>query len=93
MELIGNGDWNSGRWSELIDRSLIFSCDSGLESDSSRSEIIGAANDEIGSAGYSDRLTAMLCMLGESVVIVPNDSLDGGDCLGDISSVIEARGF
>ena len=93
MELIGNGDWNSGRWSELIDRSLIFACDSGLESDSSRSEIIGAANDEIGSSGYSDRLTAMLCMLGESVVIVPNDSLDGGDWLGELSSVIEARGF
>ena len=93
MELIGEGDWNSGRWSELIDRSLIFACDSGLESDSSRSEIIGAANDEIGSSGYSDRLTAMLCMLGESVVIVPNDSLDGGDWLGELSSVIEARGF
>ena len=35
----------------------------------------------------------IICMLGESIVIVPNDSLDGGDWLGDLSSAIEARGF
>lgn len=93
MELIGEGDWNSGRWSELIERSLIFACDSGLEFDASRSEIIGAANEAIRNSGYSERLTAMLCMLGESIVIVPNDSLDEGDWLGELSLVIEAGGF
>ena len=93
MEIIGDGDWDSRRWSELIERSLIFSRDSGLDLDASRSEIIGAANEAIGSSGYSERLSAMLCMLGESVVIVPNDFLDGSDWLDEISSILEAGGF
>ena len=72
MEIIGDGDWDSRRWSELIERSLIFSRDSGLDLDASRSEIIGAANESIGSSGYSERLSAMLCMLGESAVVLPS---------------------
>ena len=93
MEIIGEGDWDSRRWSELIDQSLIFANDSGLEFDASRSEIIVAANGAIRDSGFSESLSAMLCMLGESVVIVPNDSLDGGEWLGELSSVLEERGF
>ncbi len=93
MEIIGKGNWDSGRWSELIDRSLIFAFDSGLEFDASRTEIIGAANEAIGNSGLSDRLSTMLCMLGESVVIVPNDYLDEDDWLGELSSALERGGF
>ena len=93
MKIIGEGNWDSGRWSELIDRSLIFACDSGLEFDASRTEIIGAANEAIGKSGFSDRLSTMLCMLGESVVIVPNDYLDEDDWLGELSSTLERGGF
>ena len=93
MEIIGEGNWDSGRWSELIDRALIFACDSGLEFDASRTEIIGAANEAIGNSGFSDRLSTILCMLGESVVIVPNDYLDEDDWLGELSSALERRGF
>ena len=93
MEIIGEGDWDSRRWSELIDQSLIFANDSGLEFDASRSEIIVAANGAIRDSGFSESLSAMLCMLGESVVIVPNDSLDEGEWLGELSSVLEERGF
>ena len=93
MEIIGEGDWDSRRWSELIDQSLIFANDSGLEFDASRSEIIVAVNGAIRDSGFSDSLSAMLCMLGESVVIVPNDSLDEGEWLGELSSVLEERGF
>ena len=93
MEIIGKGNWDSGRWSELIDRSLIFAFDSGLEFDASRTEIIGAANEAIGNSGLSDRLSTMLCMLGESVVIVPNDYLDEDDWLGELSAALERVGF
>ena len=93
MEIIGDGKWDSERWSELIDRSLIFAADSGLEFDASRTEIIGAANEAIGNSGFSERLSTMLCMLGESVVIVPNDYLDEGDWLGELSSALEREGF
>jgi len=93
MEIIGEGDWDSRRWSELIDQSLIFANDSGLEFDASRSEIIVAANGAIRDSGFSESLSAMLCMLGESVVIVPNDSLDEGEWLGELSSVLGERGF
>jgi pantoate kinase len=93
MEIIGKGNWDSGRWLELIDRSLIFAFDSGLEFDASRTEIIGAANEAIGNSGLSDRLSTMLCMLGESVVIVPNDYLDEDDWLGELSAALERVGF
>ena len=93
MEIIGEGNWDSGRWSELIDRSLIFACESGLEFDASRTKIIGAANDAIGNSSFADRLSTMLCMLGESVVIVPNDYLDDDDWLDELSSAIERGGF
>jgi hypothetical protein len=32
-------------------------------------------------------------MLGESVVIVPNDYLDEGDWLSELSSALEGEGF
>jgi pantoate kinase len=93
METIEVGGWNSERWSELIERSLIFACESGLEDDSSRSEIIDLANKAIIESGFSGKLSALLCMLGESVVIVPNDGLDRGEWTGLLSSVLEDYGF
>ena len=93
MELIGDGDWDSARLSDLINESLTFAIVSGLQFDASRTEIIDAANHAIGESDHSERLTAMLCMLGESVVIVPNDSLDGDDWSGELSSILEAGGF
>ena len=93
MEIIEGGQWNSNRWPELIERSLIFASESGLEDDALRSEIIDSANRAIIESGFSGRLTALLCMLGESVVIVPNDSLDKGEWVGELSSALESNGF
>ena len=70
-----------------------FASESGLEDDASRSEIIDSANRAIIESGFSGRLTALLCMLGESVVIVPNDSLDKGEWIGDLSLALESSGF
>lgn len=93
MEIIGSGQWNSDRWTELIERSLIFASESGLEDDASRSEIIDSANRAIIESGFSGNLTALLCMLGESVAIVPNDHQDKGEWVEDLSSALESNGF
>ena len=93
MERIGQGEWDELRWQELIEESLRFSSESGLEMDASRSEIIESVNKAIDSAGFSDSLSAMLCMLGESVVIVPKDPHWEEDWIYKISEELEGNGL
>ena len=93
MERIGEGEWGEHRWSELIEESIIFSSESGLEMDASRLEIIESVNDAINRSGFSDSLSAMLCMLGESVVIVPNDPHREEDWIHKISEALEISGL
>ena len=93
MERIAEGEWKENRWQELIEESLRFSSESGLEVDASRLEIISAANNAIDSSGFSDNLSAMLCMLGESVVIVPNDPHGQEDWIYKISEELKEYGL
>ena len=93
MERIGKGEWKEHRWSELIEESLRFSSDSGLEKDASRSEIIESVKKAIDSSEFSESLSAMLCMLGESVVIVPNDPHREEDWIHKISEALEISGL
>ena len=44
LERIAKGEWKEHRWPELIEESLRFSSESGLETDASRSEIIESVN-------------------------------------------------
>ena len=46
--------------------------------DSKRADLLTNSRDIIKNCNFEDRCTALLCMLGESIVIVPNnlDSLD-----------------
>ncbi len=93
MERIGKGEWKEHRWSELIEESLRFSSDSGLEKDASRSEIIESVKKAIDSSELSKSLSAMLCMLGESVVIVPKDPRGQEDWIYKISEELEGYGL
>ena len=93
MERIAEGEWKEHRWPELIEESLRFSSESGLEMDASRLEIIESVNKAIDSSGFSDSLSAMLCMLGESVVIVPNDPNGKKDWIYKISEELEGYGL
>ena len=93
MERIGKGEWKEHRWSELIEESLRFSSDSGLEKDASRSEIIESVKKVIDSSEFSESLSAMLCMLGESVVIVPKDPHGQEDWIYKISEELEGYGL
>ena len=93
MERIGQGEWDELRWQELIKESLRFSSESGLEMDASRSEIIESVNKAIDSSGFTDSLSALLCMLGESVVIVPKDPHWEEDWIYKISEKLEGNGL
>ena len=73
MEGVGAGDWESHRWTELIEASRFFASESGLDVDASRADFLGSVDDAIRNSIFSEELTPLLCMLGESVVIVPNN--------------------
>ena len=73
MASLSQGDWKSSRWSELIIGAEKFSEESGLLSDSSRIEILNIAKIAIEKVNGSEIFMPLLCMLGESVVIVPSN--------------------
>ena len=77
-------DWNKGCWGELLERSEIFAKESGLLSDSRRFELVKAAENIINSSSLE--LKTLLCMLGESIVIVPKEI--GGKNNSDLSEII-----
>ena len=93
MERIAKGEWNKQRWSELIEESLKLSSESGLEKDASRSEIIEFVKKAIDSLEFSESLSVMLCMLGESVVIVPKNPDGQEDWIYKISEELEEYGL
>ncbi len=85
MDSLGRGEWDASRWSELLDRSEWFAEQSGLLADSMRADLLSIAKRSIDSTGAPAR--AMLCMLGESISIVP-DRLDADHSWA--AAVIEA---
>jgi pantoate kinase len=74
MDTIGVGGWSDQRWPELLTQSHRFANDSGLAIDSDRSELLRQTEQVITS--FAAPATALLCMLGESVSIVPT-ALEG----------------
>tara|TARA_B110000881_G_scaffold167632_1_gene150868 strand:+ start:178 stop:1095 length:918 start_codon:yes stop_codon:yes gene_type:complete len=78
MKKLSIGEWNSSRWGDLIESANRFVVDSELIMDSKRADLLTNSRDIIKNCNFEDRCTALLCMLGESIVIVPNnlDSLD-----------------
>ena len=61
--------------------------------DASRSEIIESVNNSIDDSEFSESLSAMLCMLGESVVIVPKNPDFEEDWIYKISEKLEGYGL
>ena len=50
-------------------------------------------NKAIADSGYSDSVSVMLCMLGESVVIVPKDPFFDDKWIDKISEALENSGL
>ncbi len=71
METISEGSWDSTRWADIIAAAHCFSKDSGLIEDSGRATLL----DEVRWAlkPLENDIEVMLCMLGESVVVVPRE--------------------
>jgi len=95
MEMISltEGSWDEGRWSELIESSIRFSKISGLLKESRRATVLGMATQAIAECGMSGSVVPLLCMLGESVVIVPRNLDEGGVEMSVLLSSIERGGL
>lgn len=77
MRVLGDGKWDMTRWGDLIEEAKKFSVESGLIEDVSRGELVSLVEDAISECRLEGTASALLCMLGESVVVLENE-LDGG---------------
>ena len=93
MERLSLGDWDQSRWMDLMDAARAFAEDSGLLADSSRTELLSTADEAIGVCGTAVEAAALLCMLGESVVIVPTNPEDEGEGLSTLVSELKRAGL
>ena len=73
MLQLSEGTWDNSRWSELLNSAKAFSNQSGLSDDASRSALVDAGKNAILRAGVDSDTSVLLCMLGESIAIVPRN--------------------
>jgi len=93
LGILSEGEWGSGKWAELIESAIRFSQNSGLSNEAGRLAVLNSANRAISRCGMDGVVVALLCMLGESVVIVPC-SLENIDLdLDGLLSSIEEEGL
>jgi len=79
MRHLSDGPWNNSRWSELLSSAEAFAKQSGLRGDASRSALVQAGQNAAQRAGLGAGAAVLLCMLGESIAIVPrglSESID-----------------
>ena len=92
MKTLSQGVWGADRWGDLIDSAGAFSRDSGLFEDSSRNELVTLATAAVASAGV-EGLEVMLCMLGESVAIVPLNPSEGSGWIEGVITELDRVGL
>ena len=91
MLVLSEGDWDVGRWGNLLGAANEFARDSGLQDDSSRAELLSSVQTAMGRCGVAEEAEAVLCMLGESVAVVPRDAQAGADWSGSlVAELVEA---
>ena len=73
MDQLSDGLWDNSRWNELLNYAEAFSKQSGLSDDASRSELVEKGKNASLRAGLDSETSVLLCMLGESIAIVPRD--------------------
>ena len=73
MLQLSEGTWDNSRWVELLNSAEAFSNQSGLSDDASRSALVDAGKNAILRAGVDSDTSVLLCMLGESIAIVPQN--------------------
>ena len=93
MERLSLGEWDQSRWLGLMDAAHAFAEDSGLLKDASRTELLSTASEVIEVSGMRDEASALLCMLGESVAVVPTDPEDEDSGLSALVPELEQAGL
>ena len=93
MQALSEGEWGINRWTELLDSSKRFAEDSGLLADSSRVGLLSLVDGAIRECDIGEEAVALLCMLGESVVIVPRDPRGGVAWCGSLVEALERIGL
>ena len=93
MERMGSGDWGRARWEDLIEASLSFSSSSELESEATRKELKEEVSDSISKLGLSEELVELMCMLGESLVVVQKNPEKLGDWMSKLVDELDRRGI
>ena len=93
MGKLGAGVWDRFRWSDLIESSRCFAESSGLSADASRSALLSSVNRTITAANLSEVVCPLLCMLGESVVIVPRNAESDGKFFDLLSEELGVAGL
>ena len=93
MQMLSRGEWDISRWTELLDSSKRFAEDSGLLADSSRAGLLSSVDDAMRECGIGEETVALLCMLGESVAIVPSDPQSGVGWCGSMIEALERTGL
>ena len=92
MESLSQGDWKADRWNDLIVSASAFSRDSGLFEDSSRNELVTLATAAVANSG-AEEVEVMLCMLGESVAIVPLNPSEGREWIEGVITELARVGL
>ena len=92
MSSLGKGAWDSSRWMDLIESSKRFSEESGLLGDSSRGTLVSLVEQAVFDCGLGGDTSVLLCMLGESAVVVPNDWRDGDEKLEMVAKLLDPKG-
>ena len=73
IDLLSDKTWDNSRWGELLNSAEAFSKQSGLSNDAARSELVDKGINASQRAGLDSETSVLLCMLGESIAIVPRD--------------------
>ena len=73
MYVIGNGEWNNTRWPDLINSAEKFVTNSKLIMDSKRNDLLSECSQIIEECGLEEDIIPLLCMLGQSIAIVPKN--------------------
>ncbi len=93
MSSLSAGGWDSSRWQDLIDSAQTFSRDSRLIDDASRGILVEAGTNAAERAGFAGKVSVLLCMLGESIVIVPNSLDSAPQSFDSLISELEKEGL
>ncbi len=92
MDHLAEGDWNASRWTELLEAAEAFATDSRLIDDAARATLIEAGQNATERAGLAAQTAVLLCMLGESIAIVPIDEA-GSQPLDSLIAELEKEGL